>query len=453
MTKSGWKKWLCTVTATMGMGSMALAGDARGFINTDSVFGEEGNNIRLVSNSCTTDPCAPDACAPTDPCCPGIGDACDAALSSEGCDAGGCGFLGGDGFDLGSKLFDEGSGWDVGGWMQFGYTNKNDGVFNTHPGRFNAHQMNLYVEKVADGSNGVGFGGRVDLMYGVDASNTQSFGNNPGNFDFANGWDHGIYGWAMPQLYGEVAYKDLSVKVGHFYTLLGYQVVPATGNFFYSIPYTFNFGEAFTHTGALATYKASDKVTLYGGYTLGWDTGFDQRFGGSSFLGGASVAVTDKITATYICTAGDLGWIGEGYSHSLVIDYKINDKWEYVLQTDHDTMDKSINATSGFGHYDASGVNQYLFYTINDQWKAGARAEWWKCNGTSLYEMAYGINYKPMKNLTIRPEVRYNWVPGTIGNAPFSQGPLPVASATGNGTTANDYNNNFIFGIDAVLTF
>ena len=88
MTKSGWKKWLCTVTATMGMGSMALAGDARGFINTDSVFGEDGNNIRLVSNSCTTDACAPDACAPTDPCCPGIGDACDAALSSDGCDAG-----------------------------------------------------------------------------------------------------------------------------------------------------------------------------------------------------------------------------------------------------------------------------------------------------------------------------------------------------------------------------
>jgi hypothetical protein len=58
-----------------------------------------------------------------------------------------------------------------------------------------------------------------------------------------------------------------------------------------------------------------------------------------------------------------------------------------------------------------------------------------------------------MKNLTIRPEVRYNWCPGTIANAPFSQGPLPVASATGNGTTANDYNNQFVFGIDAVLTF
>jgi len=444
MKKSVWTKWLCSITATMGLGSLAVAGESRGFINTDAVFGD---GIQLVSNECTTEACDPNVCIP-DPCCP-----------IDTCDAGGCGCFGGDGFDLGNKLFAEDSGWDVGGWAQFGYHSANDGTFNTYPGKFQAHQLNLYVEKKADGSEGLGFGGRVDLMYGTDASNTQSFGNAPGRFDFDSSWNHGQYGWAMPQLYGEVAYKDLSVKVGHFYTLLGYQVVPATGNFFYSIPYTFNFGEAFTHTGALATYKASDKVTFYGGYTLGWDTGFDQYLGGSSFLGGATVAVTDNVTATYICTAGDLGWIGEGYSHSIVIDYKINEKWEYVLQSDYDTMDKSINAqfNAPFGGYDAVGINQYLFYTVNDKWKLGGRLEWWKCNGESINEMALGVNYKPIKNLTIRPEVRYNWVPGSVAPGPFSQGPLPVGTnAIGNAsnnTTANDYNDNFIFGIDAVLTF
>ena len=452
MTKSGWKKWLCTVTATMGMGSLAVAG-GNGFINTDSVFGENGNNIRLVSDACASDPCTADPCAPAN-CCPSITDSCD------GC--GGCGLLGGDGFDLGNKLFAEDSGWDLGGWMSIGYHSANDGVFNTYPGHVQMHQLNVYVEKKADGSNGLGFGGRMDLMYGTDASNTQSFGNNPQNFDFAGAWNHGQYGWAIPQLYAEVAYKDLSVKVGHFYTLLGYQVVPSTGNFFYSIPYTFNFGEAFTHTGALATYKASDKVTVYGGYTLGWDTGFDQRFGGSSFLGGISVAATDKITATYIATAGDLGWIGDGYSHSLVVDYKINDKWEYVFQTDYDTMDSSVNAQfnpfpAGSGSYDAVGINQYLFYTVNEKWKLGGRLEWWKANGESINEMALGVNYKPIKNLTIRPEVRYNWVPGSVAPGAFSQGPLPVGtSAIGNAsnnTVANDYNDNFIFGIDAVFTF
>lgn len=88
----------------------------------------------------------------------------------------------------------------IAGWAQFGYTNKSDGVFNTHPGNFDLHQGYLYVEKVADGSDGYGFGYRADILYGVDAQNTQAFGNNPGRWDFQNGWDHGVYGFAMPQL-------------------------------------------------------------------------------------------------------------------------------------------------------------------------------------------------------------------------------------------------------------
>ena len=33
--------------------------------------------------------------------------------------------------------------------------------------------------------------------------------------------------------------------------------------------------EPFTHTGALADYKLSDQVTLYGGWVQGWDSGFN----------------------------------------------------------------------------------------------------------------------------------------------------------------------------------
>ena len=352
----------------------------------------------------------------------------------------------GDAFDLGDHLFCPDSGWDLGGWTQFGYHSDNDGVFNTHPGTLDLQQGYLYLEKTADGSRGLGFGGRVDVMYGTDGSNTQAFGNNPGTWDFANGFDYGIYGWALPQAYVEIAYQDLSVKVGHFYTLLGYQVVPATGNFFYSIPYTFNFSEAFTHTGALATYEANDNVTLYGGWTLGWDTGFDQFGSGNSFLGGASVKLTDDLTATYICTAGNLGWIGDNaYTHSFVADWVINDKWEYVGQSDLNSIDNSVNA--GGGHYDTVGLNQYLFYTVNDCVKAGGRAEWWKADGISLYEAAFGVNVKPHANVLVRPEIRYNWVPGS--NLPAV---LPVTSSL-NATTAQDYIDNAIFGVDVILTF
>jgi hypothetical protein len=70
------------------------------------------------------------------------------------------------------------------------------------------------------GKDGLGWGARFDAFYGVDGNEGQSFGNiNPGHWDFQNGFDHGAYEWALPQLYGELAYQDLSVKVGHFYTI------------------------------------------------------------------------------------------------------------------------------------------------------------------------------------------------------------------------------------------
>lgn len=392
---------------------------------------------------CVSDECGDDC---SDPCC-GDDVCCGSTCGADGCFlmsgwGSPCNDCLGDAWTLDSVILPN-SDLNVAGWSQWGYHTDNDGVFNTRPDRFEAQQQYLYLEKVADGSNGVGFGGRADILYGTDAQNTQSFGNPPGSFDFRNGWDHGAYGWAMPQLYGEIASGDLSVKVGHFYTLLGYQVVPATGNFFYSIPYTFNFSEAFTHTGALATYKGFEDVTFYGGWTLGWDTGFDQLGNGNSFLGGATVNMGENVAVTYICTAGDLGWIGEGYSHAIVSTAKLTDTIDYVFQTDYIRVEDSVNAADG-GIYDTIGINQYLFYTVNARTKLGARLEWWNADGNSVNEMAYGVNYKPHANVIVRPEIRYNWIPGD--NVPF------VLTNTGAAPDEN-YINQTIFGMDVIFTF
>ena len=184
--------------------------------------------------------------------------------------------------------------------------------FNDVPDNVNLNQQWFYVEKTVDGSCGCDLGGRIDVVYGTDAQKTQAFGNpnagvrGDGFFDAS--WDHGEYGLAMPQLYGEVAYDDLAVKVGHFFTPMGYEVIPATGNFFYTHSYTMFNSEPFTHTGVLATYTGYEDLTLYGGWTLGWDTGFDQLNSGSNFLGGFSAELDDNVTFTYICTAGNFGW-------------------------------------------------------------------------------------------------------------------------------------------------
>jgi len=317
----------------------------------------------------------------------------------------------------------------VGGWFQFGYhtqqtplsTQRGDLLaFNDVPNDVNLQQAYIYFEKVAEGDDCCwDWGYRADVVYGTDAQKTQAFGGT----GFDNSFDHGVYGWAIPQAYVELDKGSWNFKLGHFYTLVGYEVVGATGNFFYSHAYTMFNTEPFTHTGALATYDASDNLTIYAGYTLGWDTGFEAPMGASSTLSGFSWAMNDDMTFTYIFTAGDFGLRGQGYSHSVVFDYVINDRWEYVLQSDH------LNAQIANNVQDVDvGVNQYLFYTVNDCTKFGTRIEWWKDNGVSNYEATVGMNYSPHANLIVRPELRRDWTP------------------------ANNF-KELTFGVDAILTF
>ncbi|MBX3444938.1 MAG: porin [Planctomyces sp.] len=325
---------------------------------------------------------------------------------------------------------------DVGGWFQFGYTNKSDGVFNTVPHALNLHQAWFYVESAADGSEGFDVGGRIDVVYGIDAQNTQAFGNRPGRWDFENGYDHGEYGWAIPQAYGELAYDAFSVKIGHFYTLQGFEVVGATGNFFYSHLLTMNFMEPFTHTGAVGTYQIDDDTALYGGWVAGWDTGFDRLNGGSAFHGGFSFSPMENMSFIYTTTAGNFGWSGEGYAQSIVVTTQLTDELTSVIGGDLIHTNEGVLGGTTF-----HGISMYnfLLYSISDRTAVGMRNEWAKFDGTSYQVLTVGLNYKPMANMVIRPEYRYQWCPGAEGATPKNPLGIPVDES--------------ILGIDAIITF
>lgn len=365
-------------------------------------------------------------------CDSGCDSGCDSCCSTS-CVADWCDL--GDAFTISESLFGECSPWTAGGWVQAGYTSESTGLFNNLPGQVYLNQSWAYLEREADGACGWDWGFRADIMYGTDGSDTQAFGNQSGNWDYENGFDHGDYSWAIPQLYGVLQNGDLSVKLGHFYTLIGYEVVGAPDNFFYSHAYTMYNSEPFTHTGALATYTVSDNLEVYGGWTAGWDTGFDQLDGGSNFLGGFSAALMDDLTLIYITTIGDFGWRGEdGYMHSIVLDATLTDNLNYVFQSDYLRV-----ASTG---EDNVGINQYLFYTVSDCVAVGGRVEWWKTdplNGEdliSVYEATFGVNIRPHANLMVRPEIRKNWAPSSKADAAVYDGV-----------------NDTIFGIDAIVTF
>ena len=349
-------------------------------------------------------------------------------------------------------------GWKISGHSAWGYQNAPDGAFTGNGpfdsqqewGNFNLDQQYLYAEKIADGSKGFDWGARADIMYGVDGNEAQSFGNvNPGHWDYLNGWDHGAYEWAMPQLYGEVAYEDLSVKIGHFYTIVGYEVVPAPGQFFFSRQLTFYNSEPFTHTGALATYKVNDKLTVLGGWVLGMDTGFYQYNAGNAFLGGFTYKIDDKTDFVYSMTGGNLGWRGEGAINSLILSRKWTDRFTTVHQ--FDVLDTNLTQANGqpanFADFnsltprDSTGFINYAFYDINKWLKAGVRYEWFKADGVSYNTFTYGVNIKPYSWLLIRPEVRTMWAPG---NQQIYQGV--------HGYSGNQFNQT-VFGIDAILLF
>ena len=342
--------------------------------------------------------------------------ACDASAACAGCDAccdsGSCNL--GDPFEL----FGESCGVTrMGGWLQFGYHSENNGLFNSHPDRFNAQQLWLYIEKEAKGECEWDFGYRADIMYGVDAADTQAFGNPAGEWDLAPGFQHGGYGWAIPQLYLSLQKDNWTINAGHFFTLRGYEVVTAPDNFFYSHAYTMYNSEPFTHTGVIATYDAGEGKEYYAGWTAGWDTGFARVDRGSTFIGGASVPVGDKTTLTYITTIGDFGLRGEGYSHSLVADVAVSDKLNYVLQTDllegnGNTPVPVPGAALVVGDHQW-GLNQYLLYTINDCVKAGGRFEIWHNSGMTQNALTFGVNIRPHANIVLRPELRHDWNPST----------------------------------------
>lgn len=321
------------------------------------------------------------------------------------------------------SLFDrDGEGIEVNGWTQFGYHDRSTGLFNTNPKQGTLHQVWFEFDKASDAdAEGLGLGYHFDLMYGADAPNTSAFGQ-------TTGWDTDIsdsgngFGWAMPQMYVEGHVGDWTVMVGKFYTIVGYEVVQAPGNFFYSHAKTMNNSEPFTHTGLLASKTTETGVDLSFGYSSGWDTGFQSH--GSNGILGLGKSISDGLSVNYVTTFGDISDTENGYTHSVVVQVTLGEKLDYVFQTDY------VDTTNRY----EIGVNQYLFYTVSDDVSIGARLEWWR-DGQNLgtgseYSFTTGINYRPQTrfDLILRPEVRIDW-------------------------DATSANTDVIFGMDAILSY
>ncbi len=340
------------------------------------------------------------------------------------------------GFKYNKTPFLQSLGVKFGGWVDIGFTGNpthssgSNGpvTFNNGPNQFRLHQVYGYIEREVNTNTetfSVGF--RADLLYGADAGYTFA-----SNFDADENFVGRLldpnkqHQLAFPQAYVNIYVpvgNGLTFQVGHFYTLIGYEVVPSAGNFFFSHAYTMQYAEPFTHTGALAIYPVNNNITVKGGVVTGWDAHFNQP---ANFLGSISYTTDDeRTTLTGAVVSGSTEsvystGIGAGTAkvdhhrtmYSLVLEHSFTDKLHYVLQHDHGNQSKNAYERSAQWY----GINQYVFYDVLHNLTAGLRMEWFRdddgvrINGfTDNYiGVTGGLNYTPIAGFTIRPEVRYD---------------------------------------------
>jgi hypothetical protein len=348
-------------------------------------------------------------------------------------------------------LFGEGDRSRVSGWLDGGFV----GNFGVPPSKFNGpynavdraneammNQVYFIAERTlpTDGSNGIGY--RTDLLYGEDFPLAMSLGweTNPGPQD----WNSGeYYGLAIPQLYAEIGNHDISLKLGHFYTIVGYEGVPAVGNFFYQKSYSYQFAGPFNHWGGLVNWRASDNVEVDAGLVNGWN-GLASPYSDANFLGRVRAKNDDNTFATSFAIVS--GNEGNDFSplfqpappltsanrtrYSLLFELRPSDNVEYVFHQWLGTQAKGL-ADGGTALW--TGIDQYLYYRMSKTWLWGARFEWFQdTDGTRVglnrpsnpnhvplpgnyYSLTVGPNWVPTGNFLMRPCFRWDFFGGPTG--------------------------------------
>ena len=368
--------------------------------------------------------------------------------------------------------------WEVGGWIDAGIYGNEYGQENTYAAGqldgnsgntallqnvrqsdFQMNQMWIFAQKKLS-KRGFSVGGRVDVAYGTDMVFLQSE-----NLEFAyaeNGgddrWQSGDYYTALPQLYAEVGYNNLSVKAGKFLNPLGHESIMSPDRFFYSLSYAYAVNPS-TLTGVVATWDVSKKLSVYGGWVSGEDRTFETE-NDNAFLGGIKWQAGKRLNVSYGLIVGEEDpWFfnpnkREYFVHSFVVNFKPNKRWDYTFEWTLRNENATINTAWNGGGY---GINQELIYTLNKRWSFGVRAEWMHvygnffndgknilpglANADDAFAVTLGANWKPTRHFTLRPEIRYD----VVDNATPFNGPQ-----SGFGDMKD---NQLSGGISAVLHF
>jgi Putative beta-barrel porin-2, OmpL-like. bbp2 len=204
----------------------------------------------------------------------------------------------------------------------------------------------------------------------------------------------------------------LNVKGGKWVTTAGAEVIEPWLNYNYSRSFLFGLAIPFTHTGVIATYPITDKLSVSGAGIGGWDNVNDNNQS-PSFLGNAVWTITDQVTLAGTGIYGPEQNSNVGRKRALgdvVLTVKPCDPLTLVLNYDYAQEDKA--SLSG-GTAKWQGFAAIANYAFTDRFSVALRGEWFEDHGGSrtgarqtLYEGTVSAKYLITQHLYGRLEMR-----------------------------------------------
>ncbi len=310
------------------------------------------------------------------------------------------------------------------------------------------------------------WGARVDLLYGSDYLYTSAIGLETRTYSSLYGTDrtpqydpssanlrwnandgprrYGVpatmYGLSMPQLYAELFIPygyGTTVRAGHFYADMGYESVMSPNNFFYSHGYGFMFGMPTTFTGITLEQQWTRNLALIAGITQGGDI-WESPNKSVGWLGGLRWKAPGARSRFSFMLGADRPSDRDDYRthYSLVFARSLTPRLEYALEhtfgyeenaSGNNASGNNASGNNGSGDSCWYSIAQCLQWALTDKLALGLRGEWFrddghkrvlrreidpyfgKITGRDYYEITLGLNWRPTRFLTVRPEVRYDW--------------------------------------------
>ena len=179
------------------------------------------------------------------------------------------------------------------------------------------------------------------------------------------------------------------------------------------------YGEPFTHWGALMSTSVCDDLTFTVGAVRGWDNLSDSADGNLAFLGGATYTASEDTTVVFSLISGTEGSGRNQTGYSAVVTHSLTDSLTYVFQHDFGRTAASADSNSAQWY----SVANYLIKKISDTVSIGGRAEWFRDDDgvrvfglrsgvggvpANYFEFTFGANVAVTPSVMFRPEVRYD---------------------------------------------